>query len=117
MQEIYDRFGKISTVGSSYRNNTLTKCVGKGVREFKAPFPIGSSTFQVYRLTSVLDLRLSRCSNCAARALKNHKRCSISECHLLRHNFVSLKLGGAANVQNGHVVLLLCLFMITWWPG
>ena len=30
MQEIYDRFGKISTVGSSYRNNTLTKCVGKG---------------------------------------------------------------------------------------
>ena len=30
MQEIYDRFGKISTGGSSYRNNTITKCVGKG---------------------------------------------------------------------------------------
>ena len=66
MQEIYDRFGKISTGGSSYRNNTITKCVGKGVRQFKAPFPIGSSTFQVYRLTLVLDLRLCRCSNYAA---------------------------------------------------
>ena len=30
MQEIYDRFGKILTGGSSYRNNTIAECVGKG---------------------------------------------------------------------------------------
>ena len=39
MQEIYDRFGKISTVGSSYRNNTLTKGVGKGGSSVQSPLP------------------------------------------------------------------------------
>ena len=30
IEEIYDRFGKISMGGSSYRNDMITKCVGKG---------------------------------------------------------------------------------------
>ena len=30
---------------------------------------------------------------------------------------ISLKVGGTANVQKGLVILLLRLFMITWWPG
>ena len=58
MQEMYDRFGKISMGGSSYRNNMITKCVSKGVRGFKALSPIGSITFELYRFTLVLDLRL-----------------------------------------------------------
>ena len=48
MQGMYDRFGEILMGGCSYRNNVITKCVGKEVRGFKASSPgspIGSSTF------------------------------------------------------------------------
>ena len=61
MQEIYDRFGKISMGGSAVTIEIIimiTKCVGKGSSWVQSPFPIGSSTSQLYRLTLVHDLRL-----------------------------------------------------------
>ena len=33
----------------------------------------------------------------------------------MAHEFITI--GGTAIVQKGHVILLLRLFMITWWPG
>ena len=63
MQEIYDRFGKISTGGCSNRNIYDNQVRRQGGFVSSKPLPIGSSTFQVYRLTLILDLRLCRCSN------------------------------------------------------